>query len=154
MRLCRRSVRYGSAVSGAVPVIFGGCASSYGGVALDKTSPITERRSLSALGGGEAAFDADEGQTSNSFARPGILIEISMSMMKLIFFACTVTLIFSSPLFAQQLPREQWGAPAVKVSHADGKWIIAGQKNKATSARRSTTARFGFSRFKGFSVNR
>src|SRR5215813_7775077 len=36
------------------------------------------------------------------------------------------------PLFAQRLPREQWGAPAVDVSHADGKWIITGQKNKVT----------------------
>ncbi len=55
-----------------------------------------------------------------------------MSMMKLIFFACAVTLIFSSPLFAQQLSRDQWGAMLVTVSRADGKWIIAGQKNKVT----------------------
>jgi hypothetical protein len=65
----------------------------------------------------------------------------------------TVSLICSFVLFAQ-LPRDQWGAMLVTVPHADGKWIIAGQKNKVTSARRSTTARFGFSRFNGFSVNR
>ena len=41
-----------------------------------------------------------------------------------------VTFIFSSLLLAQQLPREQWGAPVVSVSHADGKWTIAGKKNK------------------------
>src|SRR5262249_14363422 len=36
------------------------------------------------------------------------------------------------PLFAQQIPREQWGAPAVNVSRAEGKWIIAGAKHKVT----------------------
>ena len=34
--------------------------------------------------------------------------------------------------FAQRLPREEWGAPAVNVSRAEGKWIIAGKKNKVT----------------------
>ena len=38
-------------------------------------------------------------------------------------------LILSSLSFARQLPREQWGAPAVTVSHASGKWVIAGRKN-------------------------
>lgn len=33
---------------------------------------------------------------------------------------------------AQQLQREQWGAPPVAVSQANGKWIIAGRKNKIT----------------------
>ncbi len=42
-------------------------------------------------------------------------------------------LLFSGvPLPAQtpaaSLPREQWGAPAVKVSRADGRWILAGKK--------------------------
>jgi hypothetical protein len=38
--------------------------------------------------------------------------------------------VLSSGLLpAQQLSREQWGAPAVKVSHAEGKWIIAGKAN-------------------------
>ena len=46
--------------------------------------------------------------------------------------AIAITLGMYSILHAQQLPREQWGAPNVKVSHADGKWIIAGQKNKVT----------------------
>ena len=36
------------------------------------------------------------------------------------------------PLLAQQLPREQWGAPVVKVSHEGRKWIIAGKKNRVT----------------------
>ena len=35
-------------------------------------------------------------------------------------------------LLAQQLPREQWGAPAISVSHEGSKWIIAGKKNKVT----------------------
>src|ERR1051326_6520908 len=47
--------------------------------------------------------------------------------------ACaTALLVFPSLLFAQQLPREQWGAPAVTVSQENGKWIIAGKKNKVT----------------------
>lgn len=42
-------------------------------------------------------------------------------------------LIFcSSTLLCQKLPRDQWGAPAVKVSNTDGKWIIAGKKQKVT----------------------
>ena len=53
-------------------------------------------------------------------------------LTRLIVACAVVILIHSSPLLAQQLPREQWGAPNVKVSHADGKWIIAGLKNKAT----------------------
>lgn len=39
----------------------------------------------------------------------------------------------SSVVFAEELPpvpREQWGAPAVTVSHEKGKWIISGKKNK------------------------
>src|SRR3989442_5554729 len=43
----------------------------------------------------------------------------------------TVSLICSSVLFAQ-LSREQWGAMPVTVSNANGKWIIAGRKNKVT----------------------
>src|SRR5262245_43879258 len=32
----------------------------------------------------------------------------------------------------QQPAREQWGAPAVTVTHASGRWTIAGKKNRAT----------------------
>jgi hypothetical protein len=39
---------------------------------------------------------------------------------------------FSLSAPAQQLPREQWGAPAVTVSEAAGKWTIAGKRNKLT----------------------
>jgi hypothetical protein len=41
-------------------------------------------------------------------------------------------LAFVSLAAARQLPREQWGAPAVAVSRAAGKWTIAGKKNKVT----------------------
>ena len=41
-------------------------------------------------------------------------------------------LFLIEPTAAQKLPREQWGAPAVRVTHAGGKWIVAGKKNKAT----------------------
>jgi hypothetical protein len=30
------------------------------------------------------------------------------------------------------LPRQQWGAPLVTVSHANGNWLIAGQRNSVT----------------------
>jgi hypothetical protein len=39
-------------------------------------------------------------------------------------------LISSSLLFAEDLPRDQWGAPAVSVTSADGVWTIAGKKVK------------------------
>jgi len=44
----------------------------------------------------------------------------------------TLVLASSSFALAQQLPREQWGAPAVTVSHAGGKWTIAGKRHKVT----------------------
>ncbi len=40
--------------------------------------------------------------------------------------------IISTLLCGQQLPREDWGAPAISVSHAGGKWMIAGKKTKVT----------------------
>src|SRR5258705_13864091 len=42
------------------------------------------------------------------------------------------TVILSAPLGAQQLPREQWGAMPVTVTHTGGKWIITGKNNKVT----------------------
>jgi hypothetical protein len=41
-------------------------------------------------------------------------------------------MVFPCLLNAQQLSREQWGAPAVTVSHTGGKWIITGKKHQAT----------------------
>jgi Family of unknown function (DUF5696) len=41
-------------------------------------------------------------------------------------------LILCPLVLSQQLPREQWGAPAINVSHAGGKWTIAGKKTTAT----------------------
>ena len=32
----------------------------------------------------------------------------------------------------QPLPRSEWGAPDVIVSHAEGKWLIAGKRNRVT----------------------
>jgi hypothetical protein len=37
-----------------------------------------------------------------------------------------------APLPGQTLSREQWGAPGVTVTHAEGKWTIAGKKNTVT----------------------
>ena len=59
-------------------------------------------------------------------------IELSLPQGSLTLIASLVLMIFPLLLFAQQLPREQWGAPNVKVSHEGGKWIIAGQKNRVT----------------------
>ena len=48
----------------------------------------------------------------------------------------TVALMILLPLLPiaahGQLAREQWGAPAVNVSHSSGKWIISGNKNQVT----------------------
>ena len=35
-------------------------------------------------------------------------------------------------LLAQKLPREQWGAPAVSVTHSGGNWIIVGKRTRVT----------------------
>src|SRR5713226_3457623 len=59
------------------------------------------------------------------------LREDGMVLYRLITHGVTV-LVFSSLLCAQQPPREQWGAPAIRVSSADGRWVIAGQKNQVT----------------------
>ena len=53
-----------------------------------------------------------------------------MSHQRLVISAFTAILMISSCVSAQQLPREQWGAPPVTVSRAGGKWTIAGKKNK------------------------
>src|SRR5688500_3875642 len=47
-------------------------------------------------------------------------------------FSTVLILAFALLAPAQQLPREQWGAPLVTVSQANGKWVIAGKKNKVT----------------------
>jgi len=51
---------------------------------------------------------------------------------RLIPYAVASTLLLSSLLWAQQLPREQWGAPAVTVIQVGGKWVIAGKRNRVT----------------------
>lgn len=55
-----------------------------------------------------------------------------MSHQRLVICAFTAILTLSSCVSAQQLPREQWGAPAITVSDAGGKWTIAGKKNTVT----------------------
>src|SRR5216684_1884128 len=39
---------------------------------------------------------------------------------------------YSSHTLAQQLSREQWGAPVVNISQANGRWTIAGKKATVT----------------------
>src|SRR5260370_40740198 len=46
--------------------------------------------------------------------------------------AIVLPLPLSVSIYAQKLTREQWGGMAVTVSHANGKWVIAGKKNKVT----------------------
>lgn len=36
----------------------------------------------------------------------------------------------TTPILAQTLPRAEWGAPPVAISHSNGKWLIAGRTNK------------------------
>src|SRR5689334_19893279 len=55
-----------------------------------------------------------------------------MSLSSLIAGLTFFTIAFHSLPFAQQLPREQWGAPLVTVSHGEGKWVIEGKKNRVT----------------------
>jgi len=55
-------------------------------------------------------------------------MSLSLLIVRIAFLAAACHML----TFAQQLPREQWGAPAVNVSRAEGKWIIAGRKNKVT----------------------
>jgi Family of unknown function (DUF5696) len=55
-----------------------------------------------------------------------------MSLYRLIVRIAFFTVACHAMSFAQRLPREEWGAPAVVVSRAEGKWIIAGKKNKVT----------------------
>src|SRR2546426_12748150 len=55
-----------------------------------------------------------------------------MSLIRSSFNILLLALVFSPTALAQQLPREQWGAPAVNVSHSGGKWIISGNKNQVT----------------------
>src|SRR5262249_26308648 len=55
-----------------------------------------------------------------------------MSSPRLIALITFFIVAFHTLLLAQQLPREQWGAPLVTVSHGEGKWVIAGKKNRVT----------------------
>src|SRR5256885_1777914 len=55
-----------------------------------------------------------------------------MSYQRLVTSAFTAILLLSSYAAAQKLRREQWGAPAISVSHEGDKWIIAGKRNKVT----------------------
>ncbi|MGH9969021.1 MAG: DUF5696 domain-containing protein [Pyrinomonadaceae bacterium] len=57
--------------------------------------------------------------------------EIRILVGRLTLWALAI-LIFSIPFVAQTLPREEWGAPPIKVSHAGGRWTIAGKKNTVT----------------------
>ncbi len=49
---------------------------------------------------------------------------------RLILAPAVLVLLVCLCLWPQQLPREQWGAPLVTVSHVGGKWVIAGKKNR------------------------
>src|SRR5579862_7229920 len=43
-----------------------------------------------------------------------------------------VLVLCATPLLAQTLPRAEWGAPLVAISHSNGKWLIAGRTNRVT----------------------
>jgi hypothetical protein len=46
--------------------------------------------------------------------------------------AIVLVVVLTSLPFAQTLRREHWGAPAVKVTHSAGSWIISGKRNTVT----------------------
>src|SRR6476620_6297082 len=41
-------------------------------------------------------------------------------------------LALTSMVSGRQLQRAEWGAPSIAVTHANGKWVIAGRKNAVT----------------------
>jgi Family of unknown function (DUF5696) len=49
-----------------------------------------------------------------------------------VFTQLVLVFVLASLGSAQQLGREQWGAPPVSVTHADGKWVVAGKKNQVS----------------------
>jgi hypothetical protein len=55
-----------------------------------------------------------------------------MSLIRFVYQIALSIIVFSPLALAQQLPREQWGAPLVSVSRAGGKWIIAGKQHRVT----------------------
>jgi len=55
------------------------------------------------------------------------MIQIRIILIGIAFTAASVF-----PVRSQQLPRDQWGAMAVTVSHAVDKWVIKGNKNIVT----------------------
>lgn len=63
-------------------------------------------------------------------AKKSSFYKMIRNLINLIVFGLFI--LCSSTLLSQKLPRDQWGAPAVKVSHYDGKWIITGKKQKVT----------------------
>ena len=46
--------------------------------------------------------------------------------------ALLINIALSTGLRAQQLPREEWGAVPVSVSHSGANWVIAGETNRVT----------------------
>src|SRR5436305_8399041 len=55
-------------------------------------------------------------------------VTLSQSSLRIVL----LLFLFSTLAGAQQLSRNEGGAPAVTVTHEGGKWIIAGRKNKVT----------------------
>src|SRR5438128_1153484 len=53
-------------------------------------------------------------------------------MSKPCIFLCAIAAFFVSQVSAQSLPRDQWGAPAVTVTHTNGQWLISGRTNQVT----------------------
>ncbi len=64
--------------------------------------------------------------------RPSKSRKLDFAISQYLVGAGVVMLFLASFAFPQQLTREQWGAPDVRVSQANGKWTIAGKKNVVT----------------------
>ena len=46
--------------------------------------------------------------------------------------ALLINIALSTGFRAQQLPREEWGAVPISVSHSGANWVIAGKTNRVT----------------------
>jgi hypothetical protein len=55
-----------------------------------------------------------------------------MKTTSVIFTLWVVSVVLLSPVFAQSLSREAWGAPSVTVTHDGTHWVVAGKKNRVT----------------------
>src|SRR4030095_2594807 len=57
---------------------------------------------------------------------------VKLKQSKYLAAALFINIALSTGLRAQQLPREEWGAVPISVSHSGANWVIAGKINRVT----------------------